>query len=215
MLWSFTMSKWISGNELIEKKGLKDFEFFNNCVAKGLQPHNDLGKPIPPSELFNHAKSVGERVGVDLEIEQIDEGKTDWEGISLPKHDFNARTILSRLCHANYKRQEAEKFGLKPGSKPASVDNTHGQNHPVKEAVQKASKELPRDRHRRQTRSVAKKLWDKHPTMSVPEMIAHPDVLEAGKKTNGQYYADKTIKEWIKDLNPNPPLKERPRKKDD
>nr|NQU93672.1 hypothetical protein [Bacteroidota bacterium] len=44
------MSKWISGKEIIEKIGLSSLELFE-YVLKGLQPHDQLFKPIPPPDI--------------------------------------------------------------------------------------------------------------------------------------------------------------------
>jgi hypothetical protein len=35
------MSAWILGREITASLGLLDFEFARECVAKGLQPHNE------------------------------------------------------------------------------------------------------------------------------------------------------------------------------
>lgn len=184
------MSKWISGNELIEKLGLKDFEFFNEYVSKGLQPHDDSGKPVRPSDLFKFAKSVMKRVNVNLEIEQIDEGKSDWEGISLPKQDFNARTILSRLCHANYKIQDAEKYGLKPGSKAA--ESTPDKNEKKKEHYTTAEK--------RQVQSTAEILYVQNPEFNTVKAVAeHVEI----KKIVGSRYKPETIRKWVSEVAPD------------
>jgi hypothetical protein len=183
------MSKWISGNELIENLGLKDFEFFNNCVAKGLQPHNDFGKPIPPSELFQFAKTVMEKVGADLEIEQVDEGRVDWEGISLPKHDINARTILGRLCYANYKREDVEKFELKPESKAAKKSSDK----------QEKKKEHYTAAEKRQVQETAKILYAQHPEYDTVKVVAeHPEI----KKLVGRQYKPNTTYKWVSEVAP-------------
>ena len=183
------MSKWISGNELIEKLGLKDFEFFNDCVAKGLQPHNDFGKPITPSELFQFAKTVMEKVGVDLEIEQVDEGRIDWEGISLPKHDFNARTILSRLCYANYKMEDVEKYGLKPESKAANKGSDR----------QEKKKEHYAAEEKRQVQATADVLYAQHTEYDTVKVVAeHPEI----KKIAGRRFKPGTIYKWVSEVAP-------------
>ncbi len=42
------MSKWVSGQELLKDYGIRNIELFNDYVRKGLQPYNDLCKPISP-----------------------------------------------------------------------------------------------------------------------------------------------------------------------
>ncbi len=46
------MSKWKTGKEIIDEEGIKEIEFFDDYVRKGLQPHNELGRPITPSGIL-------------------------------------------------------------------------------------------------------------------------------------------------------------------
>ena len=45
-------SKWKTGKEIIEEEGIKEIEFFDNYFRKGLQPHNELGRSISPSDIL-------------------------------------------------------------------------------------------------------------------------------------------------------------------
>ena len=51
------MSKYITGQEVIQDLGLHDFEFYNEYVRAGLTPLNAHGQPYSPrdvmAQLFN------------------------------------------------------------------------------------------------------------------------------------------------------------------
>ena len=52
------MSKWTSGQQLLYDFGIEAFELFYDHVQKGLQPYNDLGKPISPSSLVEKIVNI-------------------------------------------------------------------------------------------------------------------------------------------------------------
>lgn len=52
------MSKWISGQQLLNDFGIEAFELFEDYIRKGLQPYNDLGKPISPLSLFEKIVNI-------------------------------------------------------------------------------------------------------------------------------------------------------------
>ena len=45
------MSKYISGEEILHKAGIRTIEFLNYIVNKDLQPYDQFGKPIPPPDV--------------------------------------------------------------------------------------------------------------------------------------------------------------------
>ena len=156
------MSKWISGNRLIDKLGVKNFEFFNDYVAKGLQPHNDLGRRISPSDLLKKVLDIdslfeeGKRKEQDyFEIRSSQWGGSEfehsrnefrvadqkydklhdivlsaknisWTEYKLPDDGSISRRIIHEIIGSNYLKEEAEKFGLKPGSKASNGSSGEG-----------------------------------------------------------------------------------------
>jgi hypothetical protein len=234
------MSKLMSGAEVIDWLKVSPIELFNDLVKKGLQPHDGAGRPLSPADIFKniistwqkelaHHEDVASQL-TEIEREEIRAtrihplGKqiyeaqkvlntinsNKWVDLKLPELKKLENMAIHCLISAYYLEHQVKSVDAEITATPAETPNENIQ--PSKDSIKKNHKELPRDRHRRQTRAVAKKIWDKHPTKTVPDVIEHPDILEAAKKSNGQFYADKTIKAWIKDLNPNEPLKGRPRK---
>ena len=65
-------------------------------------------------------------------------------------------------------------------------------------------KSRPNQRHKIECRKVAAKLWEKHPNMTIADMINQNEIIEVSKKSDGALYMEKTVRNWIKDLCPNP-----------
>lgn len=61
---------------------------------------------------------------------------------------------------------------------------------------------------REQCRTLASYLWSKDPTINITRMVAHPDLA---KFSDCRAFTAKTVRQWIKDLCPNPTVG-RPRK---
>jgi len=61
------------------------------------------------------------------------------------------------------------------------------------------TRELERDRHKKQIRKIAKKKWAKNKAMTIADMIRCDEINSA---TDGHIYAESTIRGWIKDLAP-------------
>jgi hypothetical protein len=219
------MSKWISGNELIEKEGIKSFEFFDGFVAKGLQPYNDLGRLISPSDLlkkvlnidslfeeckrkeqdyfeikrsqwggkeFEHTRN--EFRIADHKYEQLHDivrsaKNISWTEYKLPDDESISRRIIHGIIGSNYLKEEAEKFGLKPGSKAAESSPKNNEK----------KKEHWTSKDKRKVQEVAQILYANHPEFNtVKEVATHPDVLEAG----GKNYSYETVHKWVSEVAP-------------
>ena len=62
------------------------------------------------------------------------------------------------------------------------------------------TKPRPSQRHRKQCRLVAEKIWKDNPDITIEDMAQRDEINEVFE---GKVYADKTIRNWIKDLCPN------------
>ena len=67
----------------------------------------------------------------------------------------------------------------------------------------------PVQRHKKECREVAKKIWKKDSTITIADMLMKDEITYA---CEGRIYAEKTIRDWIKDLCPNRSPGRRPKK---
>lgn len=73
-----------------------------------------------------------------------------------------------------------------------------------REQVLKPQKKLrASQKHKNECRKVAAKLWEKYPSMTIADMINQNEMIEVSKKSDGKFYVDKTVRNWIKELCPN------------
>ncbi|MCP4294248.1 MAG: hypothetical protein GY786_01425 [Proteobacteria bacterium] len=59
----------------------------------------------------------------------------------------------------------------------------------------------PSRRHELACREVAEALWRSSPKLTIPQISKRNEIINV---CEGKKYAEKTIRKWIKDLNPNP-----------
>jgi hypothetical protein len=52
-------------------------------------------------------------------------------------------------------------------------------------------------------REIAEGIWEKESKTTIAAMINHPIMVPHTKKKNGNFYTEKTVRNWINDLCPN------------
>jgi hypothetical protein len=67
----------------------------------------------------------------------------------------------------------------------------------------KDKKLRPSQKAREECKIIAKKIWEKNPQITIADMINHPNLLTNTTKKDGNLYAEKTVRNWIKDLCPD------------
>jgi len=213
------MSKWLSGQELLNNFGIRDIELFYDYVQKGLQPHNDLAQPISPldvvEEITNTAKLKGEyeelkyseeelgneelqkfnaTTGYDL-LEQI--GRYEKWLLSVKALDWNkfklpemkAEAVLTTLVNSLYHIEDTKKYFTEPEIEEKEI---------IPE-LPKAKKLRADQEAKLKVQKVAKELYDKHPQIdTVKEMVDRPEILESG----GKAYQHDTRHKWISEIAP-------------
>ena len=187
------MSGLISGRELMDRLGLSPYELFHRFIRQGIEVFNKDGHEVSPAEVFFQADDPS----------NPEEKTLAWNQFHLPGSEAETQEMLKALESVYFQEYAVIDIGRTINLEPAAA--------PVSKP--KPTDKHPRVRHRNQTRAVAKEIWDKYPHLTVPEMAWRDEVLSVAKKTNGELYAERTIKDWIKDLNPNPPLRGAPRRK--
>jgi hypothetical protein len=71
-------------------------------------------------------------------------------------------------------------------------------------------KQRPSQIHKEKCREVAEKLWGEDPTLTIVDMTYRDEI---NALFDGKIYTEKTIRKWIKDLNPDSSPGRRPKKK--
>ena len=115
----------------------------------------------------------------DLE-EEISKAGTAWKGYRLPDSKKERRILISEVLKYIYKSDDVENF--------------------EKESIETKKVLRRNQRHKDECREVAKALWRSNSKLTVPQIAKRNEIINA---CEGKKYTVKTIREWIKDLNPN------------
>lgn len=83
----------------------------------------------------------------------------------------------------------------------------------IKPSISDKKKLRPNQKAKIKCREIAKIIWNKDPSITIADMINHPEILPHTKKRDGNYYVEKTIHNWIKDLCPDRSPGRKPKQK--
>ena len=90
------------------------------------------------------------------------------------------------------------------------IENQYGFERKEATGFAKKARPRPSQIHREKCRKIAKKLWKDDPRLTIVDMSFHDEINAA---FDGKVYTEKTIRRWIKDLNPNKSPGRRPKEK--
>lgn len=184
------MDGFISGKDLMERWQISPYELLHRFVKKGLIAYNEAGREISPTDAVEGRDDHAD------EAEKI----LAWRGYDLPGAEAEAQQMIQALGDLYFDENQ--------------VSATEKEFFPGR--AEKALKHKPvhhTTRAKNRARAVAAKLWaDKYKDLSVPEIIQTEEMVEATTKPDGSLYSERIVKDWIKDLNPNPPLKGAPKR---
>jgi hypothetical protein len=174
-----------------------------------------MGRPGDPPDLTPHKTFEEQELALINGIERaenrkieseknLSKGSESWSDY-IPVTQEKKRIVQELLTHI-YKVEEVVRLmGMPKG----------GSSVPVQIATVQPSVKSPKkkpttvQRHKKQCRRVAKPLWEKYPTMTIADMILLDEISHA---CEGKVYTDKTLRNWIKDLCPDPSPGRRPKK---
>ena len=171
------------------------YEFLDRFLKQGLIVYSIEGRELSPEELFDGI--------ADLRAD-ADKIKA-WKSVELPGSEKLAQRMLAKLGDLYFDEINAQgievAFDLAAGAEAGNKAKNKQMHHT--------------DIHRLKAMAVAAELWaGKYKDLSVPELINTDEMLKVTLKSDGRsQYADRTVKDWIKDLCPNPPLVGAPKKK--
>jgi len=189
------MKGFVSGNELMKRWKIGPYEFLDRFLKQGLIAYSIEGRELSPEELFDGIADP--RADADKIMA--------WKSVELPGSEKLAQRMLAKLGDLYFDETNAQGIEV-------ALDLAAGA-----EAGNKAKyKQMHHTEiHRLKAMAVAAELWaGKYKDLSVPELIETQEMLDATRRSDGiANYADRTVKDWIKDLCPNPPLVGAPKKK--
>jgi tRNA(Met) C34 N-acetyltransferase TmcA len=172
------MSDSIPIKKLSKRWKMSEHELYYRFIKKGIPIYDDKGNPITPSDVYSKIE------GIDPQsVEGI-----NWNKIDLPGNETIASEMISELQNAHVDMAQVE--GLEKKLK-----------------LKRERKQSPVQKHRLICRDVAKRLWKEEvkqggKTSNTTEMTKQEEILKVSIRTNGKYYDDKTVWNWINDLNP-------------
>ncbi len=231
------MSKWISGQELLERLKIKDFELFNDYVRKGLQPHNKMGQPISPTDVMEKVTNIDllkkEMVEIREECEEMadDIGRNE-AGLfyekaigPLKKGIEQSEKSLSSVKNLDWNQIEPPASETEAKEIITELVDSLFKKEDVEEFEKQYGLEAKIDKphkpvspprklrpdqiHRIECRKVAKRLWQENPTITIADMIMRNEI---NVLFGGKTYTENTIRNWIKDLCPDRSAGRRPKK---
>ncbi len=216
-------SKWKTGKEIIDEEGIKDIELFDDYVRKGLQPYNDLGKPISPlyvvekitniswlieqyhekryseAELGNdELKKFDATIGHDL-ISQI-ENYENWVH-SVKDLDWNRFELPETEAEAKAVLTElvGSLYHIDDIKKFFGVPEFEIDKKEIIPELPKAKAIRPSTKDKLEVQRVFKELLEKHPEFdTIKEFRNLPEIMEAG----GKHYTKDKRHKWISEVAP-------------
>ena len=191
------MISLISGHDLIKRWGIGRHELLHRFIKKGLIVYNKKGNEVSTLETYSQT-----------EDHQPEEEKImSWKTFELPGSDTDAQKMLSDLDNLYFDERNVK--GIE-----GSFDLARQQSKTKSSGPKKARKHHT-DKDRLRAQAKAAELWaGEYKDYTVPKLIDTQEMLDATLKPTGtSNYSARTVKDWIKDLNPNEPLSGAPKKR--
>lgn len=222
------MQGWVYGNQIKRMGPFEDIAILHGCIAKSLTPHNDQGLPVMPADVMvRHIADLEQELsrldelawdlrGVEREkmihddIEPLQDrlrhcriylqtvGAADWEELELPAEKDMLVRFYSFLMDSKYPSEEVERFVRKP----SDADEVEGA--PPQPAGAKSANSQSTQKVSEKCREIARRIWERQPDFSIAAMINHSEIIRQARKPDGSPYSEITIRNWIRDLCPNP-----------
>jgi preprotein translocase subunit Sss1 len=220
------MLEWIHGYQIKKMGQLGDAEILQGCITKSLTPHDDNGLPTRPADVMvQHISDLEQELsrldeiawdlnGAERErmirddIEPLQERlqgcrahlessrTANWDEFELPAEKDMVGRFFSFLINSRYPAEEVEQF-LRQPSEVGSVEET-----PSVET--KSARSMYAQSVNEKCREIAKRIWERQPDFTIAAMINHSEIVRQARKPDGSPYSEITIRNWIRDLCPNP-----------
>ena len=215
-------SKYETGEDIIKRSKITRFELVE-YVRNGLNPYTETGRIFNCPRKYNLKMKLD---GINRGISSLEHPSFLLKNLSYEEQgrisNYGSPEILlhelkqSKLVVSKKMERLENKTGDRSWSwfyfdlpnhkkEAEKIINNIVDSYFLKDDVSKiiASNKKLRScqRHKEACRKVAKKLWEKEPTLTIVAMSKRPEIIKA---CEGKRYVEKTIRRWIQDLNPNP-----------
>jgi len=229
------MPVWIRGGQFISLAQMTDFDLIQACITKSLTPHNDQGQPIRPADIV-----LQHLTGLEQKLSRLDEAAWDltgierekiianqmeplearlrscrlylrsienanWDGFELPKAPDLEASFIMGLMNSHYDAEEVDRF------LPGQAEPPEDRRPPPVES--KPSRSVHAQECSKKCREIAKRIWERQPDFTIAGMVNRSEIVRQAKQPDGSPYSEMTIRNWIRDLCPNPRPGRRPAKK--
>lgn len=221
------MSKWVSGQHLLNSYGINGLEFFDDYVRKGLQPYNDLGRPISPSyvvdkitniarlkEQYDEKRYSEEEVG-DNELKKFDatighdllvqiKNYDKW-AVSVSDLDWNEFELPEMEAEAKLVFIElvGSMYHIEDIKKFFGVPEYEINKIKIIPELPKKIKLRPEQEAKIEVQRLAKEIYAKYPEFD-PEIDTYGKIIERKEiqDAGGKHYQPGTVKKWISEVAP-------------
>jgi hypothetical protein len=220
------MQEWIHGYQIKKMGQLGNVEILQGCITKSLTPYDDKGQPVMPGDVMaQHISDLEQELsrldeiawdlsGAERErmihddIEPLQERlqgcrtylesirTANWDQFELPAEQGMLGRFSSFMINARYPAGEVDKFLRKP-SEVGGVEETP----PIES---KPARSMYAQTVNEKCREIAQRIWERQPYFTIAAMINHSEMVRQARKPDGSPYSEITIRNWIRDLCPNP-----------
>ena len=158
-----------------------------------------------PEEILHNLKKNKSEIAKKIESIHNDTRVKDnctWYYCDLPDSEDEREPVLNSFMESFFLKNDVMKI-IGPPKKKIMKGFVNFPNHVKSGHVQTC---------RQKCREIAKRLWDKDKAITIADMIVNENIIPFTIKKNGQYYVERTIHNWIKDLCPDRSPGRRPKK---
>jgi hypothetical protein len=187
-----------------ELKRMESQPHLDQSVVEEILPFSESEAPTADPSLYDkriqeireqEAKVFEERMA----IEDDDPGFSSWKYFIMPELDQDVESILEKLKGSNYRLKDVLEIEKKHGLEPSDQIGAEKTKSISDGKVEK--KLRPSQRHRKASEVAAEKLWAENPDLRIATVSRSPEIMEA---CEGRTYKEKTLRNWVKHLCPNP-----------
>jgi hypothetical protein len=220
------MQEWINGYQIKKIGQLGDVEILQGCITKSLTPYDDKGKPVMPADVMvQHISNLEQELSrldelawdfsgaerermIHEDIEPLQDRlqgcrtylgsirAANWDEFELPAEQSMLGHFSTFLINARFPAEEVDRFLCKPSTVGDVEEAPPSETKPARLQHAQRVNEICRE--------IAKRIWERQPDFTIAAMINHSEMVRHAIKPDGSLYSEITIRNWIKDLCPNP-----------